>query len=143
MHFRWCSATSATAKTLAALSAPRQHVRLSRLLDQVLTEAEASVGDSAIHAVSCWWHDVATPENEQNVSKASVIGYIISFLGTALWIYGYFTHGNPSLIDWQANSPRWIAEFLPNIESEIGMALAFISIVPIYWPTQFKNHRRR
>lgn len=77
------------------------------------------------------------------MSKASVIGYIISFLGTALWIYGYFTHGNPSFIDWQANSPRWIAEFLPNIESEIGMALAFIGIVPIYWPTQFKNHRRR
>ena len=68
---------------------------------------------------------------------------IISLLGTALWVYGYFAHGNPSLIDWQANTPRWIAEFLPNIESEIGMALALIGMVPIYWPTQFRRRQRQ
>jgi hypothetical protein len=42
--------------------------------------------------------------------------------------------GNPALIDWHANTSWWIADFLPNIESEIGMALAFAGIVPIYWP---------
>jgi hypothetical protein len=76
------------------------------------------------------------------VSKASIIGHIISLLGIALWLYGYFAHGNPSVIDWQADTPQWIAEFLPNIESELGMALAFIGMVPIYWPTQFRRRQR-
>jgi hypothetical protein len=70
----------------------------------------------------------------KSVSKTVIIGWIISLAGIALWIYGYFVTGNPSLIDWQANTPRWIADFLPNIESEIGMALAFAGMVPIYWP---------
>jgi len=51
-----------------------------------------------------------------------------------LWLYGYFATGNPSLIDWQANTPWWIADFLPNIESEIGMVLVCVGMVPIYWP---------
>ena len=67
----------------------------------------------------------------ESVSK--VVGWIITLAGTALWIYGYFVTGNPSLIDWHAETPWWIADFLPNIESEIGMALAFLGLVPIYW----------
>jgi hypothetical protein len=70
----------------------------------------------------------------ESVSKAVIIGWIISLAGTALWIYGYFATGNPSLINWHANTPWWIADFLPNIESEIGMVLAFAGMVPIYWP---------
>ena len=67
----------------------------------------------------------------ESVSKAVIIGWIISLAGTALWIYGYFATGNPSLINWHANTPWWIADFLPNIESEIGMVLAFAGMVPI------------
>jgi hypothetical protein len=63
-----------------------------------------------------------------------MIGWIISLAGTALWIYGYFVTGNPSFTDWHANTPRWIADFLPNVESEIGMVLAFAGTVLIYWP---------
>lgn len=70
------------------------------------------------------------------MSKTVIIGWIISLVGTALWLYGYFTTGNPPLINWQANTPWWIADFLPNIESEIGMALIFISMFPIYWPSR-------
>jgi hypothetical protein len=72
----------------------------------------------------------------KSVSKAVIIGYIISLAGTALWLYGYFVTGSPSLIDWHAITPRWVADFLPNIESEIGMALAFAAMVPIYWPSR-------
>jgi hypothetical protein len=68
------------------------------------------------------------------VNKRVIIGWIISLAGTALWLYGYYTTGNPSLIDWHANSPWWIADFLPSIESEIGMALAFAGTALIYWP---------
>jgi hypothetical protein len=70
------------------------------------------------------------------MSKPVIIGWIIMLAGTALWVYGYFVTGHPSLIDWRADTPWWIAEFLPNIESEIGMSLAFIGMVPIYWPAQ-------
>jgi hypothetical protein len=52
------------------------------------------------------------------------------------WLYGYYTTGNPSLIDWHAHTPWWIADFLPNIESEIGMALVCASMVLIYWPSR-------
>jgi hypothetical protein len=31
-------------------------------------------------------------------------------------------------------APWWIADFFPNIESEIGLALVYVGMVPIYWP---------
>jgi hypothetical protein len=68
------------------------------------------------------------------VSKAVIIAWIIELAGMALWLYGYFATGNPSLIDWQTYTPWWIADYLPNIESEIGMALVFAGMVPLYWP---------
>jgi hypothetical protein len=72
-------------------------------------------------------------END-SVSKAVITGWIISFAGMALWFYGYLATGHPSFIDWHANTAWWISDFLPNIESEIGMTLAFAGMVPIYWP---------
>jgi hypothetical protein len=63
------------------------------------------------------------------VSRTVIIGWIISLAGTALWTYGYFTHGHPSLIDWRVYTPWWIADYLPNIESEIGMVLVFAPLV--------------
>ena len=67
--------------------------------------------------------------------KAHVIfGWVLMLLGTALWVTGYFVTGHPTVIDWKADTPRWIAEYLPNVESEIGMVLVFIAMVPIYWP---------
>ncbi len=68
------------------------------------------------------------------MSKTVIIGWVIQLLGTALWLYGYFVTGTPSLIDWHARTPWWIADFLPNIESEIGMVLVFAGTVLIYWP---------
>jgi hypothetical protein len=67
------------------------------------------------------------------MSKAAIVGWMTLSIGTALWLYGYVATGNPSLIAWQANTPWWIADFLPNIESEIGMVLMFASMIPIYW----------
>ena len=70
------------------------------------------------------------------MSRIVAAGWIIELAGTALWIYGYFVTGNPPLVDWQADAPWWIADFLPNIESEIGMVLALTAMVPIYWPAR-------
>ena len=68
------------------------------------------------------------------VSKVVLIGWAIELLGTAIWLYGWLTTGHPSFIRWHDFSPWWIADCLPNIESEIGMAMMIIGLVPIYWP---------
>ena len=68
-----------------------------------------------------------------------VIGWIISIAGTLLWLYGYFFAGNPSYIAWQAHSPWWVADFLPNIESEVGMMLIYVGMIAIYWPFSKKK----
>ena len=70
------------------------------------------------------------------LNKPTILGWIFSIVGMALWLYGYFVTGNTSLIDWHANTPWWIADFLPNIESEIGMALVCVGSVLAYWPNQ-------
>jgi hypothetical protein len=73
-------------------------------------------------------------KSERRISKIVITAWIMSALGTALWLYGYFAPGNRSLINWHANTPWWIADFLPNIESEIGMTLVILGMVPLYWP---------
>lgn len=73
------------------------------------------------------------------MNKLPVFGLIISLLGSALWIYGYFTTGMPSLVNWAALTPWWIADFLPNIESEIGMVVACVGTVLSYWPVSRLN----
>jgi hypothetical protein len=32
------------------------------------------------------------------------------------------------------HTPWWIADYLPNVEAELGMALDFVGMIPIYWP---------
>jgi hypothetical protein len=67
--------------------------------------------------------------------NAELIGWILSIIGTVVWVYGYFfSSGTPALIDWAAISPPWIAEFLPNRESEIGLAIMIVGVIPMYWP---------
>ena len=70
------------------------------------------------------------------MNRTVIVGWVIELVGTVLWLYGYFFTGNPSLIDWHANAPWWIADFLPNIESEIGVALVLVGMVPMYWPSE-------
>ncbi len=70
------------------------------------------------------------------MSNRVIIGWIIEIAGTALWLYGYFAPGNPSIVDWHAVAPRWVFDFLPNIESEIGMMLVVIGMFPLYWPAR-------
>jgi hypothetical protein len=65
-----------------------------------------------------------------------IFGWILMLIGTALWVYGYFVTGHPTVVDWKAGTPNWIAEFLPNLESEIGMVLVFLAMIPIYWPAK-------
>ena len=62
--------------------------------------------------------------------RAIEIGAItLCFAGTVLWVYGYFVSGHPSLLNWNSFSPSWISEFLPNLESEIGMVASFAGMI--------------
>jgi hypothetical protein len=70
------------------------------------------------------------------MSKAAILGWVLWSVGTVVWVYGYFVTGHPSLIDWQADAPWWIADFLPNVEAEVGMTVSFVSMIPMYWPTR-------
>jgi hypothetical protein len=70
------------------------------------------------------------------VSKLAFVAWGISAAGLVLWLYGYFITGTPPLIDWHAYTPWWIADYLPNIQSEIGMALICIGTALVYWPSQ-------
>ena len=71
-----------------------------------------------------------------NVSKSVISGWIISLVGMALWLYGYYATGNPSIIVWHTYTPWWIADFLSNVEFEIGMVLVCAGMVLIYWPSR-------
>lgn len=66
------------------------------------------------------------------MSKTVIAGWVILVVGTILWVFGYFTSGHPSLVDWQAHVPWWIADYLPNVEAEIGTALICGSMVLIF-----------
>ena len=68
------------------------------------------------------------------MNKVNVLGYLTSFAGSVLWLYGYFTTGTASLVDWHLHAPWWVAKYLPNREAEIGMALMLAAMVPMYWP---------
>lgn len=70
------------------------------------------------------------------MSKRVLFGWVAMWLGTAIWIYGYFVKGHPALVHWQSFAPWWIADYLPNVESEIGMVLVWLSMLPIYWPSR-------
>jgi hypothetical protein len=75
-------------------------------------------------------------------SWSVIIGWIVELVGTAFWLYGYYATGHQSIINWHAHAPWWIANFLPNIESEIGMALVFGGMIPMYWLPRRKAQAR-
>ena len=90
---------------------------------------ETGIGNKWLVLVS---HHITT--SEASVTKTAITGWVIFLSGSAIWVYGYFIAGHPPIIDWQARTPWWIADFLPNFESELGMLLCIVGLVPMYWP---------
>ena len=69
----------------------------------------------------------------------SIIGWGGYIVGALLWLYGYVVTGTKALVDWASFSPTWIAEFMPNLEAEIGMLVMCIAIVPLGWNAVKQN----
>ena len=70
------------------------------------------------------------------------LGWIIELAGTALWIYGYFVTGHSPIVDWQTKTPWWLAKWVPNFESELGLFLVIAGTVLMYWPDRDKTKGR-
>ena len=67
------------------------------------------------------------------LANAKSIGWTIYAAGFAIWLFGYLSAGHAPLFDWKAATPTWISSFVPNLEAELGLALMFASMIPIYW----------
>ena len=65
--------------------------------------------------------------------NAKRIGWAIYPAGFVMWLFGYLSTGHASAFDWDVASPSWISSFVPNLEAELGLALMFASMIPIYW----------
>ena len=69
----------------------------------------------------------------KTVKALNIAGWAAYVLGSALWCYGYFVGGTPSIVDWPSISPTWISTFVPNIEAEAGMLLMCLGMLPQIW----------
>jgi hypothetical protein len=66
------------------------------------------------------------------IANAKSVGWTIYAAGFAIWLFGYLSAGHAPLFDWKAATPWWISSFVPNLEAELGIALMFASMIPIY-----------
>ena len=73
------------------------------------------------------------------MNKKHLIGWVLVFAGSALWLYGYLWPGAKSFVNWNALTPWWIADYLPSREAEIGLVIMCIGMLPLYWPERAKN----
>ena len=82
------------------------------------------------------------PLFDHSITKTAVLGWIIFLAGSTISLYGYLADGHPSIVDWHSKAPWWIADFLPNVESELGMFLCLVGMVPMYWPASKPNENK-
>jgi hypothetical protein len=61
------------------------------------------------------------------------IGWAIYAVGFAIWLFGYLSAGHAPAFHWDVATPWWISSFVPSREAELGLALTFASMIPIYW----------
>jgi hypothetical protein len=66
------------------------------------------------------------------MANAKSIGWAIYAAGFVIWLFGYLSAGHASVFDWDVVTPWWISRFVPNLEAELGLALMFASMIPIY-----------
>ena len=79
-----------------------------------------------------WWRRRQKPVRG-GIANAKTFGWLIYAAGFAIWLFGYLSPGHAPLFDWNAATPWWISSFVPNLEAELGLALMFASMIPIYW----------
>jgi len=76
------------------------------------------------------------------IVNAKTFGWAIYAAGFAIWLFGYLSAGHAPVCDWNAAAPWWISGFVPNLEAELGLALMFVSVIPIYGRAAWGNLAR-
>ena len=66
------------------------------------------------------------------IANAKTFGWAIYAAGFAVWLFGYLSAGHAPLFGWNATTPWWVSSFVPNFEAELGLALMYASMIPIY-----------
>jgi hypothetical protein len=66
------------------------------------------------------------------IANAKIFGWVIYAAGFAIWLFGYLSAGHAPVFDWKGATPWWISSFVPNLEAELGLALMYASMIPIY-----------
>ena len=66
------------------------------------------------------------------IAIAKSFGWAVYAAGFVIWLFGYASTGHDAVFDWDAATPWWISSFVPNLEAELGLALMFASMIPIY-----------
>ena len=67
------------------------------------------------------------------MANTKSIGWAIYAAGFVIWLFGYLSTGHAPAFHWDVATPWWISGFVPSREAEFGLALMFVSMVPIYW----------
>ena len=96
-----------------------------------LTIMKSKTAISAL-AASAGRGDVGRP-GRGRMPNARSIGWAMYAAGFVIWLFGYLSAGHAPVFDWAVATPWWISSFVPNLEAELGLALMFVSMVPIYW----------
>ena len=68
----------------------------------------------------------------RRIANAKSFGWALYAAGFAIWLFGYLSAGHAPVFDWKVATPWWISSFVPNLEAELGLALMFASMIPIY-----------
>jgi hypothetical protein len=66
------------------------------------------------------------------LANAKSFGWAIYTAGFVIWLFGYLSAGHAPIFHWDVATPWWISSFVPNLEAELGLALMFASVIPIY-----------
>jgi len=111
------------------------------LADDRVSGTDADRHDEFRGGLLGWWRGGIKPVRGR-IANAKSFGWAIYAAGFAIWLFGYLSAGHAPLFDWNATTPWWISSFVPNLEAELGLALIFASVIPIYGRAVWGNLAR-
>jgi len=76
--------------------------------------------------------DTQSPEH-QHLGFLAILGWVFSIVGGGFYVYGYFSSGGATVVDWPTLMPEWASAFIPTWQAELGLVLSIIGAVPLFY----------